>query len=80
MLETGQEVKKSNIFVKHPHSIGETYLQHLTFASCCGFKMALAGVACIIHSLLPFIFITTASDTLQELTQKISDRKNKKAN
>ena len=61
----------------HLKDINETYFEHMRFAQRCGFRMVLGGLACIIHSLIPSIFITTASDTMRELTQEIADRKAK---
>ena len=62
-----------NPFTAHPASVGETYGQHLRFALDFGARMALGGLAASLHALLPFLFITTASRTLDELTA-IRDR------
>jgi len=62
---------------KHLKEINETYFEHLKFAQRCGFRMMLAGIACVIHSLLPGIFVATASDTLKSLTEEINQRKEK---
>lgn len=69
--------KSNNLFTAHPHSIGESYNEHFQFASQAGFKLFLAGLACMIHSVFPFLFITTASDAMHEITAEISKRKNK---
>ena len=65
------------VFLRHPHSVGETYKQHLQFASFTGLKLVLAGIACCIHSILPFLFANTASETIQQVNQEILERKNK---
>lgn len=52
------------IFTDHPRSIGETYIQHLKFATYFGFHLTLGGIACIIHAIFPFLFKTTGSDIL----------------
>jgi hypothetical protein len=62
---------------QHLKDINETYFEHLRFACRCGFRMALAGIACILHGLWPSIFISTASDTLKSLTDEINQRKEK---
>ncbi len=64
-----------NLFTSHPHSLGETYGQHFRYAMLTGLKITFAGLACIIHSIFPFMFITTASDSLKEIHQNIADRK-----
>ena len=59
----------SNPFTRHPHSVGETYWQHLRFAARFGGKMTVGGLAALVHSMLPFCFVTTASRTSDELVQ-----------
>lgn len=62
------------LFTQHPESVGETYVEHLQIASKSGFKLVVAGFACLIHSIFPFLFITTASRTVQEINQKMVAR------
>ena len=56
-----------NPFTAHPSSVGETYTQHLRFAFRFGAKMTAGGLAALVHSLLPFCFVTTASRINDEL-------------
>ncbi len=56
-----------NLFNAHPASVGETYAQHCRFAFLFGARMTLGGLAAMVHALLPFLFVTTASRTLDEL-------------
>jgi hypothetical protein len=56
-----------NPFTAHPASVGETYLEHLRFATGFGVRMTLGGVAAVVHAVFPFLFITTASRALDEL-------------
>ncbi len=63
------------LFTEHPHSVGETYGEHLVNANKFGVKMVLGGTACIIHSFLPFLFANTARRTVGQLsTQLITHR------
>ena len=64
-----------NIFTKHPHSLGETYIEHLFAALLFGGKMLLGGFACIIHAVFPFLFETTGSSMLFKLTQRFTERR-----
>lgn len=50
-----------SIFVDHPASVGETYLEHMGRASGFGGRMVLGGLACFVHGLLPFACQRTAS-------------------
>ena len=63
-----------NIFTQHPHSIGETYLQHLFFASKFGLKMMCGGFACLVHAFIPFLCKKTGSDYLLEMTDDFISR------
>ncbi len=63
------------IFTEHPKSIGETYFQHLRFASANGLRLVYSGLACIVHSVLPFLFIDTASDVVKKMYAHMIQRK-----
>lgn len=56
-----------NPFTEHPASVGETYAEHMGQAVSFGVPMILAGVACLVHGLFPFLFTTTGSRTIREL-------------
>ena len=70
-------IRLRKLLTHHPHSIGETYFEHFRFACFSGLRLVFAGFACMIHSVLPFLFINTASQTIQEITEEITVRKNK---
>ncbi len=61
-----------NPFTAHPSSVGETYIEHAKFASLSGARMIIAGMACIIHGILPFLFVQTGSQTITGLHEKFS--------
>lgn len=77
MLKTTRNVcrKVTAIFISHPRACGETYFQHLKIAGAYGIKFVLTGIACLIHSVLPFLFVTTASKTVEEVNAHLSKRK-----
>ena len=54
-------------FTDHPASVNETYGEHLAAASSFGWRMVIAGLACLIHGLLPFLFTSTGSNAIREL-------------
>ena len=56
-----------NPFTTHPASIGETYVQHMRFARRFGTRMLFGGAAAVVHSIFPFLFVTTASRINDEL-------------
>jgi hypothetical protein len=60
----------TNLFTAHPASVGQTYAEHLSFALAFGLRMVLGGLAAIVHAVFPFVFITTASRTVDELNAR----------
>jgi hypothetical protein len=62
-------------FTEHPASVGETYGEHFGTALYFGGRMIVAGLACAVHAVLPFVFTRTASHTIADLhTQMVSNR------
>ena len=65
--------KFSKYFLEHPHSVGESYMEHQGFAVAVSFKLFTAAFACLIHALVPALFEKTASTIVSEVysvTQK----------
>jgi len=58
----------------HLLGAGETYFQHLRFALLVGFITVGAGLACIIHALVPALCEKTCSRTLGQLGSLFADR------
>ena len=56
-----------NIFTDHPNSVGESYFEHMGMAFSFSGRMLLAGLACFMHGLFPFLFVKTGSQTITEL-------------
>jgi hypothetical protein len=59
------------IFTDHPQSVGETYFEHLESATGFGLRMVAAGLACLLHGLFPFLFVTTGSRTIGHLHERM---------
>ena len=60
-----------NLFTDHPTTVGETYTQHFAHAGGFGVRMVFAGLACIIHAVLPFLFVKTGSNALTVLHDRM---------
>ena len=58
-------------FTAHPSSVGETWSQHARFAFGFARSLALAAMAATVHAVLPFLFQTTASRTVDRLHARI---------
>lgn len=61
-------------FTRHPQAVGETYGQHFVFAASFGASMVIAGLACLVHAVLPFAFERTASHCVQRLHGRLLKR------
>ncbi|HQU67497.1 MAG TPA: DUF6356 family protein [Albidovulum sp.] len=64
----------ARLFIAHPASVDETYLQHAAFAG--KFSLALFGAAfaAAIHAIFPFVFEKTASSTVARLYARTHTR------
>jgi hypothetical protein len=62
-------------FLRHPRSVGETYGEHFAVAAGFGFAMIVAGVACLVHAALPFLFERTGSDCVLRLQGRMIARR-----
>lgn len=59
--------KLKTLFTEHPSDVGESYVEHMGVAATFGWRMVLGGLACLVHAVLPFLFVRTASRTIGEL-------------
>jgi hypothetical protein len=67
------------LFTEHPASVDESYFEHLATALSFGTRMLAAGLACLIHAVLPFAFTKTGSAAIERLhdrmaTNRLRDR------
>jgi len=61
----------SKAFTAHPASVGETYGEHMAAAGGFGRDLILAGLACLVHAVLPFLFVRTASLAVTDLHDRM---------
>jgi hypothetical protein len=59
------------LFLDHPRSVGETYFEHQRNALGYGVSMLAGGIACLLHSLIPGMFVTTGSRTVRKLYDRM---------
>lgn len=60
-----------SLFTEHPRSVGETYLEHMGMAGGFGGRLLVAGLACLVHAVLPFLFTKTGSRAITELHDRM---------
>ena len=63
--------KLTALFTEHPASVGETYLQHMGSATSFSLHMIAAGICCLVHGLLPFLFVKTGSNAVERLHDRM---------
>lgn len=63
-----------NPFTRHPHEVGETYFRHMAAATRVGARLAGGAIACFVHAIFPFLFVTTGSRTIDRLHRQIHKR------
>lgn len=66
-----------SLFIEHPASVDETYAEHLISALSFGTKMIVAGVACMVHGLLPAVFVNRGSETICALHERMVVKRRK---
>ena len=70
----------SRLFNDHPRSLGMTWASHGAGAAIIGARLVGAGIACLIHSLVPAWFTQTAGRTVTDIYDDIARRKAGAAN
>ena len=63
------------LFLEHPASLGESYLEHQRVAASVGLAMVTSGAACIVHAIVPRMFPQTGSRTLTRLSAQMEARR-----
>ncbi|MFT5797101.1 MAG: hypothetical protein ACI84R_001157 [Candidatus Azotimanducaceae bacterium] len=62
------------LFLDHPRSVDESYFEHLLFAGGFAVRLMGAGLAALIHALIPCLFEKTAGNMIVRMHSKISNR------
>jgi hypothetical protein len=64
----------NRLFLSHPATVDETYGEHFLFALGFALRLLGAGLAALIHAIIPCLFEHTASRMIREMHQKITSR------
>ena len=64
----------SKVFLDHPRSVDETYLQHARFAGGFSLKLFGAAFAALIHAVIPAAFDKTASRLIADMYARTHNR------
>ncbi|HWF98578.1 MAG TPA: DUF6356 family protein [Steroidobacteraceae bacterium] len=61
----------TRLFLQHPHSVGESYLEHQRHALGFGVSLFLAALACFIHAIVPALCVRTGSNAITRLHDRM---------
>ncbi|VAV97566.1 hypothetical protein MNBD_ALPHA08-777 [hydrothermal vent metagenome] len=64
----------NRLFVQHPQTVDETYFQHMRFAGWFATKLLAAGLAALVHAIIPAAFEKTAGNIIRELHHRMENR------
>ncbi|UVF19933.1 DUF6356 family protein [Microvirga terrae] len=62
------------LFTEHPDSVGESYFEHMAVALSFAGPLLMAGLAALVHAVLPFLCLTTASRIVKRLHARMTSR------
>jgi len=62
----------ARLFTDHPATVGESYFEHMAFATRFGLTMIGGGLACLVHALFPFACVTRGSETVAQLNETLA--------
>ena len=54
---------------KHPNSNGMGYFKHMYYSLKFAVMLLIASVKAVIHALLPFLFTTSTSDVIRDISK-----------
>ncbi len=63
------------LFLDHPESIGESYVEHLGHALSFAGALAICALACLVHALVPALCESTASRAVTRLHDRMTSRR-----
>lgn len=62
------------VFLSHPQAVDESYGEHFLFALGFAARLLGAGLAALVHAVIPCLFETTASRMILEMHDRIARR------
>ena len=63
------------LLIDHPHSVGETYFEHMRASFTVAGRLAAAAVGCVVHAIVPGLCTTTGSTAILKLHGEIYPRR-----
>jgi len=63
------------LFLEHPRSLGMSWVDHGIGAVAIGARLVGAGLACLVHAIVPGVFTQTAGKTITHMYDHMNRRK-----
>ena len=63
-----------HLFIVHPRSVNENYLAHAGVALRFALLLFRAGLAALVHAVIPALFETSASSIIKKLHREMTER------
>lgn len=64
----------TRVFLDHPRSVDESYLEHAAFAGRFSLRLFAAAFAALVHAVIPSLFERTASRIVGDLYARTHNR------
>lgn len=64
----------TRVFLNHPRTVNESYGAHAVFAGSFALKLLGAGLAALVHAVIPCLFEKTAGRMINEMHSKLHGR------
>jgi len=79
-MATQQEIDErgglaDRLFLQHPRSLGMSWARHGVGAIVIGGKLVGAGLACLVHAVVPGVFTQTAGRTVTHMYDHMTRRR-----
>lgn len=65
----------ARLFVDHPASVGESYVQHMGESLKIGARLLVAALGCVVHAFVPGLCKTTGSTAILSLHKEVMPRR-----
>ncbi|MES2135855.1 MAG: DUF6356 family protein [Pseudomonadota bacterium] len=74
-IDSNQHGLVDRLFLEHPRSLGMSWAGHGIGALKIGAELVGAGVACLVHAIVPGVFTQTAGKTVTHMYDHMTRRK-----
>jgi len=63
-----------NLFNEHPKNVNLTYYEHFKLSSSISFKLFISSIKAFVHSIFPFVFVTSTTNVIDDIENQLKKR------